>query len=362
MTLLSRHRTAVSHLFQYLDARPGNLTVAYEDAYRPVAAAITTFAAETDREVTMIPVEELQPDELYECLTSAEKFLCAFNRIFESGLTERLLVMTERATTLSAQAYTLADMSAAFYDIFQACPENIRTLNAQLIRALQSGRSLIITDPNGTHLEVELHESFDWVNMDCFSEVDFDLTCNLPVGEVATYSPYVEGDVYFTGALLGTIPIGRKYGAVTNPIHFEIRENQITHIEAPDSALQRDLEFCLYFDDYTHFVNEIAVGTNDGVRDPILGFNYKYEENRWGFHMGFGASLAQQNVERLTPHHLDLVFDRSTVKLDGEVLFDGMYHLDRFPAAALETPLRLASRTCCGIAAAMGKVDSSGAC
>lgn len=346
----TKQRVAIAHLFQYLDARPGRLLVAYEQAYLPIARALTLYARETGRDVDLLPVDKVAPAELFSRLTDAEKFLCAFNRTFGPGLSDRVLVMAERATTLSSRAYTLADMSAVFFDVFQACPDDIRLRNAQLIRILQQGRRLTITDPHGTWLEVELADDYDWVNMDCFSEADFDLTCNLPVGEVATYSPRVSGDVRFVGALLGTIPIGRKYGAVTTPIEFEIQANQVTRIVAQDSGLQRDLEFCLFFDDYTHLVNEIAVGTNPNVPDPLLGFNYKYEENRCGFHMGFGASLAQQNVERLTPHHLDLVFERSTVSLDGQVLFDGGYHIDRFPAASQDTPLRLAPRTCCGVA------------
>ncbi len=342
------NQLAVEHLFQYLDARPGRLLFAYESSYLPIVTAVRKFLQQKPHEVDFLVVEDCTPEVLFDKLSSAEKFLCAFNRTFGSGLTEQVKIMTERATTLGTRAYTLADLSAAFFGVFQTCPSDIQFLNRRLIRVLQQGKKLTITDQNGTHLEVALSPTYDWVNMDCFTELDFDLTVNLPVGEVATYSPKVEGELYFTGALLGTIPIGRKYGAVKKPIYFEISDNSVNRIRADDSNLQRDLEFCLYFDEYTHYVNEVAVGTNVAVPRPLLGFNYKYEENGFGFHMGFGASLAQMNVERLTPHHLDLVFESSKVVLDGEVLFDGKYHLDRFPASEVEVPLRLAARTCCG--------------
>ena len=83
------------------------------------------------------------------------------------------------------------------------------------------------------------------------------------------------------------------------------------------------------------------------LSQPIRGFNYKHEESRLGFHLGFGASLAQQNVERLTPHHLDLLLQDCRLYLDGVLLFDGEYRFDQFPEAIAETPLRTTSRSCC---------------
>lgn len=341
---------AVEHLFTYLDARKGDLIIFYEKSYEPVMKAIREFLDINDRKDVIINrVNDYSGEEIFKILTESEKFLCAFNPTWDVGFSTKMDIMSERAMEHAYKAYTLSDMSAVFFDVFQACPHIIKELNKRLIRCFQTGHEMIITDNNGSCITVHLDDSYDWVNMDCFSEVDFNLTCNLPVGEVATYAPKVNGEIFFTGAVLGTIPIGRNHGVIKDPVYFKIIDNAITEIKTSNKKLLEDLETCLYFDKYTHLVNEIAVGTNYGVPAPLKGFNYKYEENQFGFHIGFGASLAQQNVERLTPHHLDLVFDNSTVHLDGKLLFDGDYHLDNFPASEIDMPLRLAKQSCCTI-------------
>jgi leucyl aminopeptidase (aminopeptidase T) len=345
-----RREKAVRHLFEYLDMRPGVPLVAYERAFAPIARELLQYAAEAERPLDVLQVETVDPATLHERLTEADKFLCAYNRTFATGFTPHVEVMSERAVELAYRAYTITDLSEAFFDVFQECPSAIQELNETLIRVLQAGTRLEIADRNGTELVATLHEEYDWVNMDGFSEADFNLTCNLPVGEVASYSGDVEGTVHFTGALLGTIPIGRKHGAVTEPIQLDIVAGRVERVVCSNRQLKHDLEYCLYWDEHTAKVNELGFGTNSAVPRRILGFNYKYEENRVGFHLGFGASLAQQNVERLTPHHLDLVFDQSELTLDGEPLFrDGEYRLAAFAAASGTEALRLARASCCPI-------------
>lgn len=345
-----QRRQAARHLFEYLNMRPGRPLIAYERAFAPIVRELEAYAASAGEAVDVLEVESVSPGELRERLSYAEKFLCAYNRTFATGLTPHVDVMSERSVELAHRAYTITDLSEAFFTVFQECPSAIQALNEMLIRVLQAGRRLEVTDPNGTLLVATLHPEYDWVNMDGFSEADFNLTCNLPVGEVASYTGDVQGTIRFTGALLGTIPIGRKYGAVTDPIEIEISNGRAERVACANKRLKRDLEYCLYWDQYTANVNELGFGTNSAVPRRILGFNYKYEENRLGFHLGFGASLAQQNVERLTPHHLDLVFEDSTLILDGEELFrDREYRLAAFPTSRGSEALRLARASCCPI-------------
>ena len=245
------------------------------------------------------------------------------------------------------RAASIADVSHEVFDVFQADPEEIRGVNDRLIRVLQAGKELVVRDHRGTYLSVTLDTAYDFVNMDGFSEADFALPMNLPLGEVATYTPHVTGELVLVGGLLGTIPIGRKHGPIREPVRFVINDGQLVELRVNDPVLREDLEFCLFFDDYTSRVNEVGFGTNNAIRGPVRGFNYKHEENRLGFHLGFGASLAQQNVERLTPHHLDLLVEDTVIELDGALLFDGEYRFEAFPAASGDTALRLASRSCC---------------
>jgi len=340
-------RRAVLHLFDYLDMRTGDLLVAYEPAYAAIVDDILAIARETGRIVTPLPVESVSATQLASELEQAPKFLCAFNRQFGKGLTAHVDTMIECGVEFAYKAFTLSDISHEFVNVFQSDPVHIAEHNAALIRVLQAGQELLVEDDRGTSLRVTFDQQYEWVNQDGYTEADYDLTMNLPMGEVATYTPHVEGTLEFIGGLLGTIPIGRKYGPITRPIHLRIEDGRLTELSTDDERLLADLRFCFDFDHYTGQVNEIGFGTNTSITGPLRGFNYKHEESRLGFHLGFGASLAQQNVERLTPHHLDLLLQDCRLYLDGVLLFDGDYRFDQFPEATAGTPLRTTSRSCC---------------
>lgn len=340
-------RTAASHLIDYLDLRPGSVLFAYEKPYRQVAAAAAEAGRSRATQVDLLAVDAVTPDELRRRLMAADKFLCAFNRTFATGLSEHVKVMVECGVEWPERAFTLSDISADFVRIFQADPWVIADLNARLIRTLQEGRELEVRDDRGTSLRIRFDPQYEWVNQDGFTEADYALIMNLPMGEVATYTPEVEGELVFVGGLLGTIPIGRKYGPIKEPVRISIRAGRAVEIDTSNRAFLNDLLFCLDFDHYTRQVNEIGFGTNPAITGPVRGYNYKHEESRLGFHLGFGASLAQQNVERLTPHHLDLLLDDCQMYLDGKLLFDGDYRLDDFPASRGDATLNLTSRSCC---------------
>jgi leucyl aminopeptidase (aminopeptidase T) len=325
--MYERAQTAIRHLFEYLDVRPGVPLLVYERTYEPIVAAATHFATAHGKPLRTQPVEHLSEDELFDLLSSAEKFVCAFNRQYRTGLSRHVQVMIERATTLAQRAYTLSDVSEVFFDLFQVPPKQIVELNQCIDRTLASGSLLHVTNPCGTDLFIPLSDRYNRVHIDGFADAALDLTVNLPPGEIATYSDGVHGVIRFRGGLLGTIPIGRKYGFIDQPITFVIEKNRVVTVEAPDPALQKDLEFCLDIEPpYTRCVCEIGFGTHPAIRS-LLGLNYTYEEKHYGFHLGFGATLAQQNVERMTGHHLDLLFSESRVEIDGRLLFDGEYHV-----------------------------------
>jgi hypothetical protein len=316
---------AIRHLLSYLDTRPGKLTIAFEPAYLYVAEALKAISR---RSVQLLPASDITPDQLFSALTASEKFLCAFNRTFAAGFTPHVDVMIERSTSLSIKAFTLTDISADFFNVFQSDPKAILQLNERLMNRFRNGSKMLIRDTNGTHLQIDLqNDLYDWVSIDGFTEAALDLTFNLPPGEVATYSPSVNGEIYFVGGLLGTIPIGRKYGLIEDPIYITIQDGIAIDFNTDNKKLREDLEFCLNLTPFTNSVCEVGIGTNPSIRS-LKGLNYTFEEKHYGFHLGFGATLAQQNnVERMTDHHLDLLFSECTIELDDQIIFDGEFHV-----------------------------------
>lgn len=321
-----RRTRAADHLLDYLEARAGALTVLYEPSYQDIIAELLVTSERRGSIIQSHSIERLSLDEITEILNGAEKFLCAFNNHYANGVDDKIRCMIQFGVERASCAFTLTDISEVFWDIFQIAPSAICAISRKVAEALSQATNLHVKDNRGTDLLIVLRPEYDIVHIDGFQDAALDLTVNLPPGEVATYSDDVSGVIWFCGGLLGTIPIGRKYGQITEPVGFKLVKNRITEVYCQNEGLRNDLLFCLDFSSFTRNVCEIGFGTHPAIRD-IHGLNYTYEEKHYGFHIGLGATLAQQNVQRETDHHLDLLFADCTLTLDGKVVFDGEYRL-----------------------------------
>lgn len=315
---------ALAHFARYLANPTGECLFVFEPAYRHIARGLAAAGGPVDDivEIACLDAASVGPDALSEMLgTSPVCF--AFDRRYGTSRTRIGERLAELARNRQQLTFTLCDCADRFDQLFAVPPERITELNRGLLaRLIGTEGTMHVKDGNGTDLYIELSSEYDWVSIDGFEERRHDLTINLPPGEVATFPASVNGSVQFTGALLGTIPIGRKHGYVSEPVTLTIEASRVVEIRAADDALRRDLEFCLRHAPFADHVCEIGLGTHPAIRS-LVGLNYTFEEKHYGFHMGFGASLAQQNVERVTDHHLDLLFDRCVVEVGGEILFDG---------------------------------------
>jgi hypothetical protein len=116
---------AAEHLAAYLGMRPGALLVAYEASYQGVVDALVDVLRSSGEVVELLVVESVDPADLRARLLAAEKFLCAFNRRFATGVSEHVTVMVECGVDAAERAYTLSDISSDFTEVFQADPEEI---------------------------------------------------------------------------------------------------------------------------------------------------------------------------------------------------------------------------------------------
>lgn len=321
-----RRTRAANHLLDYLEVRAGTLTALYESAYQDIIAELLIAAEQRGSHVRAYNVDNINLDEITQILDRAEKFLCAFNNHYANGIDDKIRRMIQFGVERSSCAYTLTDISDVFWDIFQVPPSTICAINQKLAEALNHGHILHVKDDCGTDLRIVLRREYDIIHIDGYQDAALDLTVNLPPGEVATYSDDVSGTIWFQGGLLGTIPIGRKHGLIIEPVGFKLVNNRISDVYCKDDGLRNDILYCLDFSAFTRNICEIGFGTHPAIRE-LLGLNYTYEEKHYGFHIGFGATLAQQNVQRETDHHLDLLFSDCTLSLDGRIIFDGEYQL-----------------------------------
>jgi hypothetical protein len=213
----------------------------------------------------------------------------------------------------------------AFARIFGVDPRLIDRLNLALLNILSGRSRWYITSPHGTELEVIIDTS-TWPVINCngFGLDDYEM----PPGELMTHPKSVDGSLVLSGAMIGTVPIGRKYGCLRDPmLRLDLEDGVVTSVQSALRQLEDDVAFCIALHSALSHVGEVAVGTHIGL-GRLDGLNYEYEERYPGFHLGLGVSQADEAIgnERRTEHHLDFVLLNSTIYF-GEVcvMRDGQF-------------------------------------
>lgn len=312
---------AASHLAMYLDNDSGAVLFAHAEPYADIAAACEIACRRRGIDFISRPAEQGSLSELTSTLAAHPAVCLAFNRTYGASPPESTRALIEAARERKGLTWTLADVAHRFDQIFAVPPEEIVASNTALRERARTWKHLVVRSPTGTALEIELSPRYEWVSIDGFEERAAGLVVNLPPGEIATYPAQISGTIRFVGALLGTIPIGRKHGLINAPLEIVIDDGAVGEVRGSGS-LPDDVRFCLSVSEHAGLVCEVGLGTHPAIRS-LEGLNYSYEEKHYGFHVGFGAALAQQNVERITDHHLDLLFADAVIEADGVVVFDG---------------------------------------
>ncbi|WP_394824531.1 hypothetical protein [Pendulispora albinea] len=206
------------------------------------------------------------------------------------------------------------DYGRHFEDAFRIAPERIRTLNRRLIDIAKRSSRLEFTDAYGSRLTAELLGAEQkWTDVNGYGSPD------LTPGEIATHTDRINGRVFFTGTFLSTIPFAIKYGIVEEPVELVISNGAIESIATDNASLKRDLEQYIAMNESNRRVEELGIGTNEGVT-KLYARNAGFEERHCGLHLGLGGS-------KRGSHHLDLIFATGALAFDGQKIFDGHYTL-----------------------------------
>lgn len=306
---------AVTHLLSYLNDGETECIFVFEPAYRRIAERIMACSSLT----SCIDIEETPEAAIRDAIAGRAACL-AFDRRYGPIRPPWQPLFVELARERTESTFTLCDCAHLFDSIFEVAPQEIVELNTRLRERMITAESMHVADAHGTDLTIEFDPRHSWVSIDGFEERRHNLTVNLPPGEIATHPGAVNGTIAFVGGLLGTIPIGRKYGMITAPIRLDVQQGEVRVIDCPNARLAKDLNFCLGHDSGANGIHEIGLGTHPRIIE-LAGLNYSWEEKHYGFHVGVGASLAQQDgAERVTNHHLDFLFDQVDLTIDGAPL------------------------------------------
>jgi leucyl aminopeptidase (aminopeptidase T) len=150
----------------------------------------------------------------------------------------------------------------------------------------------------------------------------------LPSGEVACLPRSVDGDVQIDGWIVGTIPLGPKYGRISSgDLGLSFRDGEIVSVYGGRKDLRRDIERILDIEPGLRAVGELGIGQSLAVRaaQDLHQRGCLWHEKILGLHIGLGAELAQTTAieYRVTGHHVDLVFAHGALTAgSGEPILD----------------------------------------
>lgn len=203
-----------------------------------------------------------------------------------------------------------------FSSLFAERSRDIRARCLEMRDRLGAEERIFLSSGNDRRGDLDIDcDGVRWVTQTGFEDADY----ILPTGEVATCPRSVEGEVAPGGWIIGTLPLGSKYGRVSpGEIVLRFTAGRITGISGMNRKLCADLEMVLTRVPALLNVSEVAVGmslaiANAAKTHPV---GHLWHERHFGFHIGLGARLAETDHPDIecTGHHLDLVFAHGALR------------------------------------------------
>jgi hypothetical protein len=205
-----------------------------------------------------------------------------------------------------------------FCSLFAERAHDVRARCVEMHARVSAEARISYSSESGQESALELDcGGVKWVMQTGFEETDY----VLPSGEVATCPKSVEGVVAPGGWIIGTLPLGAKYGRISpGEIALRFSGGQIISVSGTNRELCADVEMLLTRIPSLLNVSEVAVGMSLGVANAAAEaaqpVGHLWHERHFGFHMGLGARLPETDHPHLasTGHHLDLVFAHGALR------------------------------------------------
>jgi len=102
-----------------------------------------------------------------------------------------------------------------------------------------------------------------------------------------------------------------------SPLELWIENSTVCSVASEVPGLADDFNKYLNANPSNRRVEELGIGTNEGVKD-LYARNAGFEERHCGLHLGLGGGQKGS-------HHLDLIFASGVLALDDKPVFDGAF-------------------------------------
>ncbi len=205
---------------------------------------------------------------------------------------------------------------------FSVDPQRVLDATRAVRMRLRPDSVLRLRSPSGSDLTVKLDPKVRWNER--VGLIRPGRWENLPSGELFTCPADVNG-VYVADACVGGA-VGAQAGVLERtPVRFEIRGGVCRTIQCPDRLLAAGIDSALKAERHGDRVGMVILGTNVGIRDATG--EVICDQNLPGLHLGFGATMSDQNGATWDSRTQLLCASRGgDVDLDGAPLLrDGRY-------------------------------------
>ncbi len=229
--------------------------------------------------------------------------------IFDTWVEERSLICDEV-------------IDETFNTVFQESPQKITNKIKEITNIFKSQDEFLFEDDFGSCLQIKYIRETASI-YDGFQPHEH----NIPSGEVA-FAPYnIEGNLNFSGWIIGTIPFGQKYGHINiGTLSLQIEKREIVSLHSINERLLKDFQIIGQKNKALWKIVEVGIGINSAVTNAAnkSKVGYEWMEKKTGLHLGLGAELTEHIDDyknRKTHHHIDLVIDSGRLSHNGELLF-----------------------------------------
>jgi hypothetical protein len=194
--------------------------------------------------------------------------------------------------------------------LFSEGPDAFGRRGKGLLRRLSREREVRLRSPGDTSATF-LCGAPGWTLHDGSDPNDY----VLPTGEIECVPADAEGEIEFSGWIVGTLPFGRKYGRIAKgALTLRFAHGRIDRVGGEAGGLIADLSLAFHRIPRLRTVSELGVGLSHGVaraaRDCAIGC--LWHERHYGAHIGIGATLERHG--RATGHHLDFVLANGSIE------------------------------------------------
>ncbi|MEQ1944542.1 aminopeptidase [Mesorhizobium sp. VNQ89] len=208
----------------------------------------------------------------------------------------------------------------------------VATFSKAVRQRLAGTREVSISNALGTDILFTLDPQRPWIPLTGLYH-SAGQRGRLPQGEV--FCSPLSADGVIAASVLG-YPFNAATGLLAQPVRFEIEKGRLADLSHPDADLAASLRDWFRRDEHAGRIGELAVGTNRG--STALCGNLLFDENVPGCHIALGHPFGDwTGAEWHSSVHVDLVVDRPTIVLDGQMLIvDGAY----VDAPSLSVPIQ----------------------